>query len=128
MISQYPSTDEQWRPLHTGRIFWHKNLFFGLLIGHEYFHTECEYHAAKKPFFKRINQSTNLQQHKQQWLTSSLSVSLSTKHLTNDTQIISKTTIADNIWQSIADQLGFANGNVSLCSLLLDEVTSANVC
>ncbi len=34
--------------------------------------------------------------------------------------------LEDNMWQSITDQLGLSN--VTLCSLPLDEVTSANVC
>lgn len=45
-------------PLHTGCLFfflstWIKNNIFGLLTGQGYFHTECEYLAAKKrdPFY-----------------------------------------------------------------------------
>ncbi len=60
----------------------------------------------------------------------SLSVSLSSKHyLTNHSQIITDNDLKDNKWQSIS----WANvmemvSNFSLCSLLLDEVTLANVC
>ncbi len=83
---------------------------------------------------KHINQSQcerhvsiPQQHHTQQWLTSS-SMSLSSKRLTNDTQII-KTTILDDIWRSITDQMGLQMVNyVTLCSLLSDEVTLANVC
>ncbi len=46
------------------------------------------------------------QQHKQQWLTSSLSVRLSTKCcLTNEMPTI-ETTILDTTWQRITDRLG----------------------
>ncbi len=124
------------RPLHTWFVFFvriicTKNFFFKLLIGYEYFHTECEYHAAKKQSFYFLDQDQLFfffpehlhceqthqpitmvtrsdrhvripKQHKQQWLTSSSPVSLSTKWcLTNNMRII-KTTILDNIWQSIA--------------------------
>ncbi len=108
---------------------------------------ECEYHAAKSnPFIFRIkvdftehceqrHQSIMMvvwrgrhvcipQQHKQQWPTSLLSVSLSTKCcLTNNSQIIKttflKTTCGRVSQISLALQMV---SNITLSSLLLDAV------
>ncbi len=122
-------------PLHNGCVsfcfFWQiirtTKVFFKLLTGREYFHTECKYRAAKKRtlhFSDPANKHTNQivmavrsrrhvcisQQKHKRWLMSSSPVSLSTKCcLTNDTQD-KKTTISDNSWQSISHQFGFVNG------------------
>lgn len=96
----------------------HEKIIFEMLIGHEHFHTECEYHAAKKhPFVldrgllrcKRThhpimmvmqNRRTRLPWQRQQltsWLTSSLLVSLGAKRCLTD-EIRKKKKKLLNVW------------------------------
>lgn len=99
-----------------------KTYFFKLLIGHEYFHTACEFHAAIKAtwlFAFCISQSrwscrmNHIYFPQQEHLTSSLSVTLSTKYcLINEMKIIKEQW---SLWEHMAKY----HWSVGLVSMLL---------
>ncbi len=122
------SINQSVRPLHKFMgVFCAKNLyrtkyFYKLLTGHEYFHTEFEYHATKKAtllFFESRSIFPNFHTadkhiYQSQWLCGADITSISHNNNINNNDWY--TDYRDNVRQSITDLLAFANSNVSLSS------------